>query len=344
MTRSLTIIGLLGLSSLGMLGMQSMSERATDVTNGDMTVAELLISLGDSPQKHHIREVDPQKVSMGEEIVRKGNTTRPDGTKSKKVSEFFVCTDCHNLVAEAPDPLENDPDVRLRYAMDKDIPYLPGSTFWGMVNRTGWFNGDHIIKYGDLVKPANKDLHNAVQLCSRECSSGRYLEDWELEAVMHYLTTLQLKVSDLALSADEMGMVSSGADRPAAIALVKSKYLDAVPATFLDPLPLEKRAMGANGDVARGKFIYDRSCMHCHKENGVTKTVFGTKKGQKDAAWLLSYLPKNNGGSIYWICRKGTPPKSRTPQYMPIYSNEKLTDTQIEDLIAYVNQMAGISK
>lgn len=318
------------------------AERMTDAEiSGDTPVSELLISLGDVPQKHFIKEIDPKKVAMGEEIVLKGNTVMADGSKSRKVSEFFVCTDCHNLGPEAPGPLENDPDIRLRFAMDNDIPYLPGSTFWGMVNRTGWFNGDHIIKYGDLVKPANHDLHNAVQLCSRECSSGRYLEEWELEAVMHYLTTLQLKVIDLGLTADEMGAVSSAENVADAIALVKSKYLDAIPATFLDPLPTEQRAMGEKGDAVKGKFIYEKSCMHCHKENGVAKTVFGNGKGQKDAAWLVSYLPKNNGGSIYWICRKGTPPKKRTPQYMPIYSKEKLTDGQIEDLVTYVKQMAG---
>ena len=302
----------------------------------DAPVSELLIALGDAPQKHYIKEVDPKKVAMGEEIVLKGNTTLPDGTRSKKVSEFFVCTDCHNVVPEAADPLENKADVRLAYAMEKNIPYLPGSTFWGMVNRTGWFNGDHIKKYGDLVKPANKDLHNAVQLCSRECSSGRYLEEWELEAVMHYLTTLQLKVSDLGLSANEKEQLSRNDAKDAAIALVKSKYLDAVPATFLEPLAVESRSMGNKGDVTKGKFIYERSCMHCHKKDGVTKTVFGNEKGMKDFSWLVSYLPKNNGGSIYYICRKGTPPKGRTPQYMPIYSNEKLTDEQIEDLTAYV--------
>jgi mono/diheme cytochrome c family protein len=163
----------------------------------------------------------------------------------------------------------------------------------------------------------------------------------ELEAVMHYLTTLQLRVADLGLSDGERASLSKAEDREAGIALVKSRYLDAVPATFLDPIPLEQRAMGGKGDAVKGKFIYEKSCMHCHKENGVAKTTFGTGKGQKDAAWLVSYLPKNNGGSIYWICRKGTPPKKRTPQYMPIYSKEKLTDGQIEDLVAYVMQMNG---
>jgi len=299
-------------------------------------VSELLISLGDAPQKHCIKEIDPKKVAIGKDLVHTGNSVLADGTKSKRISEFFVCTDCHNVVPEADNALENNPDARLDYAMKNDIPYLTGSTFWGIVNRTGWFNGDHIKKYGDLVKPANHDLHGAIQLCSRECSSGRYLEDWELEAMMHYLTSLQLKVSDLKLAEQEMVRVQQNDGNAAAITLVKSHYLNAVPATFLEPKLLENRGLGGKGDVVKGKFLYEKSCLHCHKEGGVTKTVFGEGKGMKNTTWLLGYLSKNNGGSIYYICRKGTAPKKGTMQYMPIYSSEKLSDAQLEDLAAFI--------
>ena len=110
----------------------------------------------------------------------------------------------------------------------------------------------------------------------------------------------------------------------------------AVPATFLEPIPLENRGLGGKGDVAKGKFLYEKSCLHCHKEGGVTKTVFGDGKGMKNTTWLLGYLSKNNGGSIYYICRKGTAPKKGTMQYMPIYSSEKLSDSQLEDLAAFI--------
>jgi hypothetical protein len=162
MMRPAITLGILTVTAIALMGLYPKGEGVTTELADDMPVTELLIALGDVPQKHYIKDPDPQKVAMGEEIVLKGSTTMPDGSRSSKVSEFFVCTDCHNLGPEAPDPLENDPDVRLRFAMDNDIPYLPGSTFWGMVNRTGWFNGDHIIKYGDMVRPANDDLHNAV--------------------------------------------------------------------------------------------------------------------------------------------------------------------------------------
>ncbi len=244
---------------------------------------------------------------------------------------------------EANDALKNNSDARLDYAMKHDIPYLTSSTFWGIVNRTGWFNGDHIKKYGDLVKPANHDLHGAIQICSRECSSGRYLEDWELDAMMHYFTSLQLKVSDLKLSEQEMVRVQQTDGNAAAVALVKSNYLTALPATFLELIPLEKRGLGGKGDVAKGKFLCEKSCIHCHKEGGVTKTVFGDGKGMKNMAWLLSYLPKNNGGSTYFICRKGTSSKKSTPQYVPSYSSEKLSDSQLEDLATFIVD-AGKSK
>jgi mono/diheme cytochrome c family protein len=124
---------------------------------------------------------------------------------------------------------------------------------------------------------------------------------------------LQLKVSDLGLSANEKERLSRNDAKDASIALVKSKYLDAVPATFLEPLAVESRSMGNKGDVTKGKFIYERSCMHCHKKDGVTKTVFGNEKGMKDFSWLVSYLPKNNGGSIYLHLPQGHTTKRAYP-------------------------------
>lgn len=130
-------ICILATAGFGMMSLLPAGNPTDSGLSAEMPVTELLISLGEVPQKHYVKDIDPKKVQMGEEIVLKGNTTMADGTRSKKVSEFFVCTDCHNLGPEAPNALENDPDIQLRSAMDKDIPYLPRSTFLGMVNRTG---------------------------------------------------------------------------------------------------------------------------------------------------------------------------------------------------------------
>ena len=47
-----------------------------------------------------------------------------------------------------------------------------GTTFYGITNRETWYNDDYYKKYGDLVKPANENLVEAVQLCAMECSQG----------------------------------------------------------------------------------------------------------------------------------------------------------------------------
>lgn len=303
-------------------------------------ISKLLIDLGESATDHHVTEIDTVKVKLGMELVTKGSTTSPDGPISLKISEFFVCTDCHNTVKEVGLASDNSAENRLAYAMEVGIPYLPGSTFWGMMNRTSWFNDDHIKKYGDLVKDANEDLKKSIQLCSKECSSGRHLEEWEMDAMLHYLASLEITVADLGLGKKETLMIQNKEE--GAGDMLRAKYLQKYPAKFLDAIPVDQRGMGTKGDAGRGKFIYERSCMHCHKKGGVTKTVFGNEKKEKDAGWLVDYFEKSNGGSIYWICRNGTAPKKKTRMYMPIYTEEKLPDSQIEDLAAYLVQQSKL--
>lgn len=311
--------------------------------DADTPVASVLIALGDEPPEHYIGNVDMEKVSIGKDIVITGAAFIPDGTTSKRVSEFYTCVDCHNVRPETEFADNNDPDSRLAYAQEFNLPYLPGSTFYGIVNRTSWFNGDHEKKYGEeLVKPARHDLKGAIQLCSKECSVGRHLEDWEMEAVLHFFSSLELKMKDLDLTDEERAAISAPGqteeEKQANIALLKSKYLQGYPATFVEELPKDDRGMGQKGDADRGKYIYEKSCLHCHGPNKTVtdRTIFGSEKKQKDFDWLQSYFHKSNGGSIYWITRHGTESKNRIPQYMPIYSKEKLTDAQIEDLAAYI--------
>ncbi len=270
-----------------------------------------------------------------------GSANMPGGTTSTRISEYFVCVDCHNILPEAPFANDNDPESRLSYAIEFNQPYLPGSTLYGITNRTSWFNGDHEQKYGkELIAPARHDLKEAIQLCSKECSVGRELEEWEMEAILHYLNRLELKMRDLDLSLEELESINRGgqSDEQKAqnIRLIKSKYIQGYPATFPDVLPISERKMGKEGNLERGKYIFDRSCQHCHSEGKVTKTVFGNEGEQKDFKWLAKYFKKSNGGSVYWITRHGTSSKEKTPQYMPIYSKEKLSDSQIEDLAAYI--------
>ena len=220
---------------------------------------------------------------------------------------------------------------------------MPGSTLYGITNRTSWFNGDHEKKYGkELIDPARHDLKNAIQLCSKECSVGRELTEPEMGAVLHFLNSIELKLNDLNLSDEELQQISATGQteeqKAANIKLIKSKYLQGYPATFVDEIPKKERKMGKEGDLENGKWIYEKSCLHCHSPNKTVtdRTLFGSGENQKDFRWLASYFKKSNGGSIYWIIRHGTASKDHIPQYMPIYSKEKLSNSQIEDLAAYI--------
>ena len=304
-------------------------------------VSSVLLALGDEAPEHYIGTVDMEKVGLGKDLLQLGGVYE-NGAVASPLSEHFVCLDCHNIQPESKFADDNDPASRLEFAKANNLPYLPGSTLYGITNRTSWFNGDHVKKYGkELIDPARHDLKNAIQLCSKECSVGRELTDEEMDATMHYLTSMELKMKDLNLSDEEFAGISANGqtedEKADNIKLIKSKYLDGYPATFAEAIPSKERKMGKEGDLDNGKWIYEKSCLHCHGKDKVTsKTVFGKADGEKDFSWLVKYFKKSNGGSVYWITRHGTSSKEKNSEYMPIYSQEKLSDTQIEDLATYI--------
>ena len=165
----------------------------------DISLENLLVQLGDSNYSHSLRKYDKKKYNIGKDLIYNGRTIR-NGKKTKRISTFFVCIDCHNIGREF-NALESENSLdRLDFAKNNFIPYLPGSTFYGIYNRTSFYNDDYVQKYGDLVNKASNNLNEAIQVCAKYCSSGRYLETWELEAIMHYFKGNELKISDLDLS------------------------------------------------------------------------------------------------------------------------------------------------
>ncbi len=315
----------------------SRSATSPEITK-ETSVSSLLIKYGEPAPLHYIENADPGKAKIGEEVVKKGRATLPNGEKTQLISSYFVCTDCHNVAREANELSDNDPYHKLDYAKSNDIPYMTASTFFGIYNRESWFTG-YEKKYGELALKANNNLREAIQLCSKECSSGRHMNDQELESVLHYFASLQLKLGDLALSGEELERLNQFKDDPnykkEMISLLKSKYINAYAATFAAIIPVGSRKLGKDGNAGYGEIIFEKSCMHCHEEGRVAQTVF-SPQGKKNAAWLVSYFLKNNGGSIYNITRTGTESSKKTPQYMPIYSEEKLTDAMLDDLAAYL--------
>lgn len=315
------------------------------VVDENATVAEVLIKLGDQGPSHQVNpKVKGASVERGYDIVHKGITKKPKGGKTRKQSKNFVCTSCHNVQRENPELSSYDPQARLQYVHEQGLPFLQGTTLYGAVNRSTFYNGDYEKKYGDLVEPARNDLREAIQLCAIECSQGRQLKDWELESVLAYLWTIGLKMGDLNLSSDDFQMISGAVtgtmDKTSAIKKIKAAYLSGSPATFVEP-PQDRKTGYENivGNPENGKLIYDSSCLHCH-ENG--RYAFFELDNSKHAfKYLQNHMAKYTRYSLYQVARYGTSPMNLKRTYMPNYTLEKMSHQQLEDLRAYIEQQAG---
>lgn len=282
-------------------------------------------------------------ASRGEALVREGIAVKPGGGKTKKQSKHFVCTSCHNLEKEDPDLTKSDPQARLDYTDSKGLPFLQGTTLYGAVNRESFYNDDYYKKYGDLVVPARNDLKEAIQLCAVECAQGRELNDWELESVLAYLWTIDLKLSDLNLSAEEKDKVFMAIDGAGnaeeVVELIKSKYLTKSPATFGTAYDSMVTKDEYEGNTDNGKKIYDNSCMYCHENR---KYSFFNLDNSK---LTFKHLSKKANGygrhSMYQVTRYGVYSKSGKRSYMPQYPYEKMSDQQLADLRAYIEMRAN---
>lgn len=308
-------------------------------------VAETLERLGDIPLPHQPKlEMKGVSAEAGEAIVLHGFSTEKNGQKTSKQSKHFVCTSCHNVVKEDPDLSVADPQARLEYADQYDLPYLQGTTLHGAVNRLRFYNGDYDKKYGDLVKPARRNLREAIQLCAIECSQGRPLKAWEIESVLSYLWTLELKMGDLILNNDDYRAINDAIkmkdNQDAMIELIQSKYLDRSPATFV--IPPENRKTGyeqtKTGNPENGQLLYEKSCLHCHNEQRYS--FYNLDNSKYSFEHLAKHFSRYTRYSTYQVARYGTPPMNGKRAYMPQYTEEKMSNQQMEDLRAYIEQEA----
>lgn len=312
----------------------------TEKWNDETAVYTILEKLGEKLPAHAPKELNEEKIKQGRELILYGRTTGPNGKKSKFISKYYVCTSCHSTSQEDPDLSKFDPEARLDYVAGKGMKFLQGSPFFGIANRESWYNDDYYLKYGDLVKPANGSLAEATQLCAKVCSSGRYLEDWELEAILAYFWDIQIQMGDLNLSAEEKEMIDNVNEdnKSEVVALIKSKYALKSPATFANGDHGHEGSV-LSGRPEKGKLIYELSCQSCHQDGGVAGMPLDNSKitFQK----FKRNLNKKSDYNIYEISRHGTYAGEGKPRYMPLYTKERMSDQQLEDLKAYILQQAS---
>lgn len=296
-------------------------------------VVQIQLENGGEKPLHYIQELDEVQRKIGEELFLKGSSII-NGKKTSRISKHYVCSSCHNNVLEDQKLTISSAEQRLSFAREKGLPVLQGTTLYGTVNKTTWYNGDYEKKYGSLVTSARDTLQNAIQLCAKVCSQGRTLSAEELEAFMHYFWSLQLKVGDLNVSIEENQLLNSG-DQAVVLQFINSKFLDHAPATFVEAIPKQERKKGEGANIENGKVIYEQGCMHCHSAKaGNTNLKLG------DDLLSYKYLAKatmgNSHQSIYRIVREGTYPIEGYKPYMPHYTNERLSNQQVEDLVGFV--------
>ncbi|SMG48719.1 Cytochrome C oxidase, cbb3-type, subunit III [Marivirga sericea] len=304
--------------------------------NSKDNLMEVLYALGQDYPEHYIEKPDSANIKRGYELIHVGKTKSADGIASKAISKFYTCTSCHNVEREDLDLTLVDQDARLEYAMENKLPYLQGSTFWGIVNRESWYNDDYILKYGSLVDDAKNSLKGSIQLCATVCSQGRELEDWEMTSILSYLSTLQMKVEDLELNIAEFEQMNSLAESnpDSAIAFIKSHYLSKSPATFAELPESKEKGYSFEGRPQYGKAIYELGCQHCHHAYGESDLVLDNSV--LTFRWLKKHMPDNSKKSIYEIIRKGSYSELGHKEYMPNYTLEKMSHRQVEDLRAYI--------
>lgn len=299
----------------------------------DLTVSQFLIIKGEKEPSHHRNSISEELITQGKELVNIGKTTY-NGKKSKKISKYFTCTSCHNTVKETEDVKDgNDPVKRLSYSYDNKLPFLQGSTFYGIVNRETWYNDDYKKKYGDLVDSARNDLVASIQLCAQECSQGRVLETWEEEAILAYLWSLEVKISDLNLPSSLSDSLKNNSNS-VAVERIKDFYLTNSPAHFITPDEEKPYLDKLTGDYDNGKKIYDLSCKSCHKRNGVSLLVLDDSKPTKKS--FQNNLGSFKNSDLYQIVRWGTYPVAGHKPYMPLYPKEKMSIQQLKDLVTYL--------
>jgi mono/diheme cytochrome c family protein len=313
-----------------------------EVDINTLPVELILENLGGKKYNHKISKLDLEKAKIGEDIIFKGKSSSGNH-RGKLVSIHFVCTDCHNMTRETENAADLSPVSRLAYAEKNNLAFLPGSTLWGLYNRTSWYNGDYVKKYGDIITNAKDSLQNATQVCAKYCSSGRFLESWELEGLMHYFKKNELQVKDLNLTESTKKQLLywqklTTIEKNELREIIEKSYTQAFPATFLETMPRDQRKYGEGANSKNGGIIFQRACLSCHANKRVT--YLNLDKNSLTANMFWKNIKDYNDLTLYQIIRWGTYKKEGRKQYMPHYTKEKMSNEQIEDLVAYIKLLA----
>ncbi len=299
----------------------------------------------------------------------KNPPTGPDS--SKPVSKKFKCIVCHNYEREDPDLAVQDPEARFEWIekTGAKIFLLQGTTMSGVVNRETFYPDD-FGKYHNLCVPKGEgpvwlpcgplfgicrpgcrtmdpdSLEDAIQVCSNYCSVGRYLERWELYALLAFFWDQEIKLEDLDLSPERatevteiLALPSPGSEGVKKLrGLLANKYSKKADNTYRGiPKVVKDNSGGTSvveykdssrftGDPDRGERLFKLSCGRCHDRKDDPFTP-------DKASHLTEDLEK-----FHKMIAKGT--RSSYKHYMPNFTLERLSRQQAADILMYLQEFS----
>jgi mono/diheme cytochrome c family protein len=85
-----------------------------------------------------------------------------------------------------------------------------------------------------------------------------------------------------------------------------------------------------------GALVYEQSCLHCHGERRYS--FFNLDESIYSLSFLAKHFPQYSRYSVYQVSRYGTSPSPGKRAYMPHYTQQRMSNQQVEDLRAYVSK------
>lgn len=335
-------IGIVSMVAIGAMSFSLNNIKKAYDFNDSTAVWELLGILG-RENAPILKSMVGASVEKGRDLVHKGYTVNEKNRNTNKISKFFVCTSCHNVKKEFEFQNQISAEDRLAYADKNGLPFLQGSSFYGIVNRSTFFNGDYQTKFKEErgIKEANTDLRAAINFCARVGTQGRELEEWEIESILAYFWTLQFRVGDLNLSDQEKKKIklciSENSHKNEALKIIESKFAAAMPAHFLK-IPrfqkIEEERLSDPSRIHQGKVIFNQSCLHCHLHKKYS--FFGLENDRITLKSMESATRKQNYiFSMYYLVREGLEPRAGHRSFMPLFTAEKMSEEQLKNLYIY---------
>ena len=303
--------------------------------------------------KVKVNVADPKKkgsASKGQQLVTRGWTLNLKARRTPKTSKKFTCVACHSIEDEHPSPAVIDPQKRLEHADTMDMPFLPGPPFKGIVNRIRFFNDDYQKifehKKADDVKISHQNIRMAIRTCNALYAKGRELEDWEVESILEFFWTMELRMGMLDVSSEDKATIitaiETNKDNSRAVNIMRRYYPEVYPVTLVPPIPVSerKKISPVLNSFSNGKRLYRRACLHCHA--GKRYSRFKLDMKQKTFKFLKKYMDKENTRYSIYSGMRYAPGQKTERLGPPHYSSQRMSDQQIQDLRFFVIQMARL--